>query len=324
MRFVLGRLAMFAVALILVSVLVFVALRILPGDMASVMAGTNASPARVAALRTRFGLDRPLAEQYVDWVGGLARGDIGASMLTGRSVASQIAIRARITIPLILLSMAVALAVGLPAGCAAVLARRGSVRSAIHMVAVVGGSVPALWAGLLLLLLFGRGTGILGVLPSQGFPDDGWASPGRALESLALPALTVGVIVGAQMMRYVRSALAEAVSDDSVAMAMACGMTRREAGVRVGLRLAMPQLVSVVGLTLASMVTGVMVVESLFALPGLGSGLLQDVGNRDLLVVQSELFLLAALFLAIGLVVDLLHSLLDPRLRRARPEEGRA
>lgn len=130
-----------------------------------------------------------------------------------------------------------------------------------------------------------------------------------------LPALSVGVIVGATIMRYTRSALDDLAGSGYIDMARSCGMTRTQAVLHVGLRLATPQLVSVIGLTFASMITGVMVIENLFALPGIGNGLVTDVGNRDLIAVQSELFLLAAFFLLIGLVVDLLHRVLDPRLK---------
>lgn len=317
MRFVARRLGLFVAALAGISVLVFAALRILPGDLASVMAGVDAPAERVARLRAELGLDRPLVAQYFDWVGGLLRGDFGVSQLTGRSISAQVGARAEITFPLIVLGLAVALAIGLPMGCAAVLARSERLRGALRVVAIVGGAVPALWGGLLLILLFGRGVGLMPLLPSQGFPLDGWNEPGKAVVSLVLPALAVGIIVGASIMRYTRAALGDLAASGHVDMAMACGMTRTQAVLRVGLRLATPQLVSVVGLTFASMITGVMVVENLFALPGIGQGLVTDLGNRDLIAVQSELFMLAAFFLLVGLLVDLAHRVLDPRLKAA-------
>lgn len=317
MRFVIHRLALFVVALFGLSIVIFAALRILPGDVASVMAGVNASPARVAQLREQLGLNRSLVAQYGDWMGALVRGDFGTSILTGRSVTALVASRAAITFPLIIVGLLIALAIGLPLGCAAVLARSARARALFHMMAIIGGAIPALWGGLLLILMFGRGVGLVGILPSQGFPLDGWAMPGRALLSLVLPALSVGIIVGASIMRYTRAALGGFADSGYVDMARSCGMTRTQAVLRVGLRLATPQLVSVIGLTFASMITGVMVIENLFALPGIGNGLVTDVGNRDLIAVQSELFLLAAFFLALGLVVDVLHRMLDPRLKNA-------
>lgn len=317
MRFLARRMLLFVAALAGLSLLVFAALRVLPGDLASVMAGVDAPPERVERLRNELGLNQPMAAQYFDWIGGLVRGDFGISQLTGRPIGQTVATRAQITFPLIGLGLAVALALGMPLGCAATLARSPRARSAFHILAIVGGAIPALWGGLLLILLFSRGVGLLGLLPSQGFPMDGWAEPATAFSSLILPALAVGIIVGASIMRYTRAALTDAMRGGHVDMAMACGMTRTQAVLRVGLRLATPQLVSVIGLTFASMITGVMVVENLFALPGIGGGLVIDLGNRDLIAVQGELFMLAAFFLFLGLVVDLLHRLLDPRLKAA-------
>ena len=320
-RFLVRRLALFALALVFISILVFAALRILPGDVASVMAGLNAPPERVETLRQQMGLDHSYPRQYLDWANGLIHGDLGRSLLTGRPVAAQVGERAQVTFPLILCGLVVALALGIPLGCASALARSPRMRSISHMVAIVGGAVPALWSGLLLIMLFSKGGGLVGLLPSQGFPIQGWGQPGRALESLILPALSTGIIVGAGIMRYTRSLLGDMLSSGYVDMGMACGMTRTQAALRIGLRVASPQLVSVVGLTMAEMITGVMVSENLFALPGLGSMLVTDVGNRDLPAVQSELFLLAVFFLFLGLLVDVAHRLIDPRLRGAVRQE---
>jgi peptide/nickel transport system permease protein len=314
MRFLLRRLALFAAALVVISVLVFVALRILPGDVASVMAGHDSPPERVAALRMQLGLDRPLTQQYVDWAVALLHGNFGVSMLTGRTISEQVGARALVTFPLIVMGLIVALLIGIPLGCASCLAKSERVRGLFHLVAIISGSIPALWGGLLLILLLGKGIGLVGLFPSQGFPQDGWTAFPQAVASLALPALAVGIIVGAGLMRYTRAALEELMTSSTIDMAMACGMTRTRAMLTVGLRLAMPQLVSVIGLTFAEMITGVMVIENLFDLPGLGEGLITDVGNRDLIAVQGELFMLAAFFLTIGLAVDLLHRALDPRL----------
>lgn len=317
MRFVGKRLALFAAALVGLSALVFMMLRVLPGDVAAVIAGTNATPERIASLRAELGLDKPLFAQYCDWMAGLLHGDLGVSVIGGKPVAQQVAVRAGVTFPLIVSSLLIALAIGLPLGCAAVLTRNPRLRGLFHGIAITAGAVPALWGGLLLILLFSRGTGLLGLFPAQGFPDDGWATPLRALVSLMLPALTTGITAGASIMRYTRAAVGDMASSQAVDMAMACGMTRTQAVLHVALRLATPQLVSVIGLTFAQMITGVMVVENLFALPGLGAMLVTDVGNRDLIAVQSELFLLAAFFLLLGLVVDVAHRMLDPRLKTA-------
>ena len=317
MRFLGKRLLLFVGALVGLSLLVFALLRILPGDVAAVVAGTNATAERLTSLRAQMGLDKSYAAQYGDWVLGLLHGDLGTSVVSGKAVSAQVSSRASVTFPLIVLSLLIALAIGLPLGCAAVLTRNVRLRGVFHAAAIVAGAIPALWGGLLLILLFSKGIGLMGLLPSQGFPDAGWAAPLSAMAALVLPALATGITAGASIMRYTRAAVGDMASSQAVAMAMACGMTRRQAVLRVALRLAIPQLVSVIGLTFAQMVTGVMVVENLFALPGLGSMLVTDVGNRDLTAVQSELFLLTAFFLLLGLAVDMAHHALDPRLKNA-------
>ena len=322
MRFLGKRLLLFVGALVGLSLLVFALLRILPGDVAAVVAGTNATAERLTSLRAQMGPDKSYAAQYGDWVLGLLHGDLGTSVVSGKAVSAQVSSRASVTFPLIVLSLLIALAIGLPLGCAAVLTRNVRLRGVFHAAAIVAGAIPALWGGLLLILLFSKGIGLMGLLPSQGFPDAGWAAPLSAMAALVLPALATGITAGASIMRYTRAAVGDMASSQAVAMAMACGMTRRQAVLRVALRLAIPQLVSVIGLTFAQMVTGVMVVENLFALPGLGSMLVTDVGNRDLTAVQSELFLLAAFFLFLGLLVDLLHRMLDPRLKNATIGSG--
>ena len=322
MRFLGKRLLLFVGALVGLSLLVFALLRILPGDVAAVVAGTNATAERLTSLRAQMGLDKSYAAQYGDWVLGLLHGDLGTSVVSGKAVSAQVSSRASVTFPLIVLSLLIALAIGLPLGCAAVLTRNVRLRGVFHAAAIVAGAIPALWGGLLLILLFSKGIGLMGLLPSQGFPDAGWAAPLSAMAALVLPALATGITAGASIMRYTRAAVGDMASSQAVAMAMACGMTRRQAVLRVALRLAIPQLVSVIGLTFAQMVTGVMVVENQFALPGLGSMLVTDVGNRDLTAVQSELFLLAAFFLFLGLLVDLLHRMLDPRLKNATIGSG--
>lgn len=315
-RTICQRLLLFIAALFCISAAVFLALRVLPGDVAQVMAGINSPHGKVEQLRAELGLNKPLFTQYADWLLGVIRGDFGVSVLTGRPVVSMILSRATITFPLIFLGLAIALAIGIPLGCFKVTHEGKLVQVVSRFTAISAGSVPALWGGMLLILLFGKGVGVLGLLPTQGFPTDGWSDFSEAFLSLLLPAITVGIIVGSSFMRYTSAVLENIANSEIAAEAMACGMTRKQVVWRVGLRLALPQLVSVIGLTFAHMVMGVMVIENLFSLPGMGMGLVRDVGLRDLIAVQGELFMLAALFLLIGFAVDIAHRLLDPRLAR--------
>ena len=315
-RTICQRLLLFIAALFCISAAVFLALRVLPGDVAQVMAGINSPHGKVEQLRAELGLNKPLFTQYADWLLGVLRGDFGVSVLTGRPVVSMILSRATITFPLIFLGLAIALAIGITLGCFKVTHEGKLVQVVSRFTAISAGSVPALWGGMLLILLFGKGVGVLGLLPTQGFPTDGWSDFSEAFLSLLLPAITVGIIVGSSFMRYTSAVLENIANSEIAAEAMACGMTRKQVVWRVGLRLALPQLVSVIGLTFAHMVMGVMVIENLFSLPGMGMGLVRDVGLRDLIAVQGELFMLAALFLLIGFAVDIAHRLLDPRLSR--------
>ncbi|MFW0902137.1 ABC transporter permease [Gardnerella sp. Marseille-QA0894] len=315
-RMICQRLLLFIAALFCISAAVFLALRVLPGDVAQVMAGLNSPHGKVEQLRAELGLNKPLFAQYADWLLGVMRGDFGVSVLTGRPVVSMILSRATITFPLIFLGLAIALAIGIPLGCFKVTHEGKLAQVVSRFTAISAGSVPALWGGMLLILLFGKGVGVVGLLPTQGFPTDGWSDFSEAFLSLLLPAITVGIIVGSSFMRYTAAILENIANSEIAAEAMACGMTRKQVVWRVGLRLALAQLVSVIGLTFAHMVMGVMVIENLFSLPGMGMGLVRDVGLRDLIAVQGELFMLAALFLLIGFAVDIAHRLLDPRLSR--------
>lgn len=318
LRTILSRIALFFVMLFIVSIVIFVALRVLPGDVAAMVAGTNTTPAKYQAIRAQLGLDKPLLQQYVEWTGQLLTGNLGVSTLTNQSIGARITHRALLTFPLIILSMIFALVFGITAAVYSLTTKRAWVRATLRTISLILGAVPALWAGLLLIMLFGRGNGLIGVLPTQGFPSNplaSWSDFITACASLILPAVSVGIITAAQIMRYTRSALIDVEKSDYMAWSMAAGMTRTQALRTTGLKLASPQILSVCGVTFASMITGVLTVESLFALPGLASLLLSDVSQRDLPAVQNELLLLAGFFLLVGFIIDAVQRTIDPRLR---------
>ncbi|WP_424447347.1 ABC transporter permease [Microbacterium arborescens] len=313
-RYALTRLALLLLGLVVASVLIFVTLRVLPGDVAQQIAGTNSTPEQVAALRERLGLDVPLPMQYLEWMSGLLCGDLGTSLVTGTPVAAELAAKAQVTVPLGLMSMVVALVIALPFGFVAAI-RRGRVDgTALSFGAQALAAVPVVWAGMMLVVVFAVW---LGWFPAQGFPRAGWSDPGRAFASLVLPAVTIGVVEGAMLMRFVRSATLSAMGQDFVRTAAAKGLTRRTALVRHGLPTVGLSIVSVLGLQVAGIVVGAVVIEQLFTLPGIGRMLVADVGLRDLPKVQGELLALTAVVLVVGFVVDLLHRGLDPRQREA-------
>lgn len=313
-RYALTRLALLLLGLVVASVLIFVTLRVLPGDVAQQIAGTTSTPEQVAALRERLGLDVPLPTQYLEWMAGLVRGDLGTSLVTGSPVAAELAAKAQVTVPLGLMSMLVALIIALPFGVVAAI-RRGRVDgTALSFGAQALAAVPVVWAGMMLVVVFAVW---LGWLPAQGFPRDGWRDPGRAFAALVLPAVTIGVVEGAMLMRFVRSATLSAMGQDFVRTAAAKGLTRRAALLRHGLPTVGLSIISVLGLQVAGIVVGAVVIEQLFTLPGIGRMLVADVGLRDLPKVQGELLALTAVVLVVGFIVDLVHRGLDPRQREA-------
>ncbi len=313
-RYALTRLALLLLGLVVASVLIFVTLRVLPGDVAQQIAGTTSTPEQVAALRERLGLNVPLPTQYLEWMAGLVRGDLGTSLVTGSPVAAELAAKAQVTVPLGLMSMLVALIIALPLGVVAAI-RRGRVDgTALSFGAQALAAVPVVWAGMMLVVVFAVW---LGWLPAQGFPRDGWRDPGRAFAALVLPAVTIGVVEGAMLMRFVRSATLSAMGQDFVRTAAAKGLTRRAALLRHGLPTVGLSIISVLGLQVAGIVVGAVVIEQLFTLPGIGRMLVADVGLRDLPKVQGELLALTAVVLVVGFIVDLVHRGLDPRQREA-------
>jgi peptide/nickel transport system permease protein len=313
-RYALIRLALLLVGLLTASALIFVTLRVLPGDIAQLIACTDSTPAQLAAISERLGLDQPLALQYGQWIGGILSGDLGTSLLTGTPVIDELAQKAQVTVPLGLMAMVIALVVALPFGVLAALRRGHADGTAMSIGAQALAAVPVVWAGMMLVVVFAVW---LGWLPAQGFPRSGWDEPARAMQSLLLPALTIGIVEGAMLMRFVRSATLQAVGQDYVRTAAAKGLTRNRALVRHGLPAVGLSIVTVLGLQVAGIIVGAVVIEELFTLPGIGRMLVADVGNRDLVKVQSELLVLTGMVLVIGFVVDLVHRAIDPRQREA-------
>jgi peptide/nickel transport system permease protein len=313
-RFVLSRFVLLLVGLVVASALIFGTLRLLTGDVAQVIAGTQGTPEQIAAITRSLGLDRPLIVQYGSWLVGLLHGDLGRSLVTGTPVASQLAEKLSVTLPLAGLSLVIGLVLGVPLGVVSALRRRRASGAVISVAAQGLAAVPAVWGGMILIAVFAVA---LKLLPTQGYPSDGWAEPGLALRSLLLPALTIGVIEGAVLLRFTRSATLGALDEDYVRTAAAKGLTRTQAVIRHGLPNVLLSVVSVLGVQIAALLVGAVLVEQLFALPGVGRMLVADVAVRDLTKVQGELLALTGLVLLTGFAVDLLHRAVDPRLRES-------
>ncbi|WP_345801981.1 ABC transporter permease [Microbacterium sp. AZCO] len=313
-RYTLTRLALLLLGLLVASVLIFLTLRVLPGDVAQLVAGTNSTPEQVAAIRERLGLGEPLVTQYLAWIGGVLRGDLGTSLLTGSSVVDELVEKAQVTVPLGIFALTIALVFSLPLGVVSAMRRARASGTALNVGSQALAAVPVVWAGMMLVVVFAVW---LGWLPAQGFPRSGWADPAAAIRSLVLPALTIGIVEGAMLLRFVRSATLQAVGQDYVRTAAAKGLTRNAALVRHGLPNVGLSVITVLGLQVAGIIVGAVVIEQLFTLPGIGRMLVADVSARDLPKVQGELLVLTGFVLIVGFVVDLAHRALDPRQREA-------
>lgn len=311
---VLTRAGTLVVSLVVASVVVFAFMAVLPGDPARVALGVNATEHAVAILRHQFGTDRSLPAQYASWIGGLLRGDLGTSYVSRAAIGPQVSDRFGVTAWLVLAGMVVAVVLALPAGLLSAALHRRASGLALSAVTQIGVAVPAFLAGILLIAVFAVK---LGWLPANGWipPDQ---NPADFLRHLVLPALALGVVQAAVLTRYVRSAVLEVMRQDYIRTARAKGLTPYRALVRHGLRNAAIPVVTVLGLQLATLLIGAVVIERVFVIPGLGSLLLDAVANRDLLTVQDVVMLLVLAVLIVNAIVDLLYPVLDPRLRDSR------
>jgi peptide/nickel transport system permease protein len=298
------------------SILVFAGVRALPGDPALALAGEDRSRAALEATREKYGLDKPVPIQYVDWVSHVVRGDFGSSSRTGLGVGSTIVDRLPVTIELSILSMLVAIAIGLPAGVMAAVKRGKAADYAGTAGALVGQSIPHFWLGLMLILIFAIG---LGVLPASGFvklTDD----PLDNLRHLVMPALVLGTGFAAVIFRQTRAAMLESLSADYVRTARAKGLSEREVVASHALRNSLLTVVTIVGLQLGILISSVVVTEQVFVLPGFGKLLIDSVFQRDYPVIEAVVLLTTFGYVVINLAVDFLYSVLNPRIRFAEAQ----
>jgi peptide/nickel transport system permease protein len=308
------RLGILLLSLWAASVLVFAVVNVLPGDPATVVLGTNATPESLRLLRQQMGLDQPGWERYLTWVLGILHGDFGSSLLSRSPVGPEILDKLSVSAPLAAIASVIALALALPLGVLAGVRHRRLSGSVISALSLGGIAIPSFWFGLLLVTLFAI---TLRLLPAGGFVP--WSDdPLAALRSLLLPALALGVVQAAVLTRYVRSAVIEVQREDFIRTARAKGLTRGQALRRHGLRNAAIPVVTVLGIQLTSLLVGAIVIENVFVLPGLGRLLLQSVGNRDLVLVQDLVVLLTGVVLVVNFLVDLSYRFIDPRIRASR------
>lgn len=309
-RFVLRRLAQSAVVLLGVTLVVFMLVQLVPGDPVRVALGTRFDQETYEALRERAGLDRPLPIQYLDYVGSALTGDLGVSFRSGQPVTQIVMERLPATAALAFFAVLFALLVAFPLGLLSAVKNGSPIDHATRVFSQFGVSVPDFWMGIMAIILF---SGVLGWLPPSGytpFSED----PVDWFQHLIMPSVTVGLVTAAILTRFIRSSVLEAMSQDYVRTAEGKGLMPRRVVTRHVLRNALIPVVTVAAVQVATLLGGVIVIEVLFAWPGIGRLTYDAVQARDYPVLQGAVLLVATLFLLINLLVDVLYAKLDPRI----------
>ena len=311
--YVARRVVVLLPTLFFVSVLIFSLQKLLPGDAAVALAGEENDPAAVAAIRARYHLDRPVVVQYGIWMARVLRGDLGESLRNRLPVAELLAAKLPVTVELAVCSMTVALVIGIPAGVLSA-ARRGSpVDVAANVVALSGLSVPHFWLGIMLILLFAVR---LGWLPASGYVPP-WEDFGRNLTTILLPSVVLGTGVAGVMMRHTRGAMLQVLDADYVRTARAKSVPERLVVLKHALRNALIPVITLGAIEFGRLLSGAVLTEQIFAIPGFGKMLVDGVLNRDYAVVQGVVLVSATLYVLLNLLADVLYFLANPRLRGA-------
>jgi peptide/nickel transport system permease protein len=311
--YVARRIGQALVALFGVSIVVFALIHLVPGDPIRAAMGTRFDPELYEQFMERAGLDQPIVVQYVDWLSRAVTGDLGVSFRSGRPVSAVLAERLPATALLAFGSLVLGLVIALPAGIISAVRQGKAADYLANGFAQFGVSVPDFWYGILLILVFAA---TLGWLPPGGYvplTED----PVQALRYLILPATTAGVVTGAILTRFVRSSVLESMNAEHVRLARAKGLPQRYVLRHHVLRNAWIPIVTVIGLQFGTLLGGIVIVEVVFSWPGLGRLALEAVERRDYPLLQGAVLLIAAIFLLINLLVDLLYSRLDPRIGRS-------
>ena len=315
--FLLKRLATLLATLAVASVVVFAVLEVLPGNAAQVILGDTATAESLAALNAKLGLDQPAATRYANWVGGLLRGDTARSISYDTPTAELIRERLRVTLPLALMAMTltVVLALGLGVYAASRHNRLGDV--GVMAASQLGIAIPNFWFAILLIMLFAVQLQWVSAGGFPGWTEDDGGGLWQGLQALILPAIALALVQAAILARVTRSAVIDVMREDFVRTARAKGLSKRQALWRHVLRNAMIPVLTVAGLQFANLITGTIVVENVFVLPGIGRLVFQAISNRDLIVVRDVVMLLAAVVVLVNFIVDVLYAVIDPRLRTA-------
>ena len=296
-----------------VSIVVFLMLRLIPGDVVDVILGTEgaASPERLAQLRRTFGLDRPYYVQYLDWAGSIVTGDLGRSIRTSRPILPDILARLPVTLQVTSLAMLISLILAIPLGVLSSVARYSRADTAVRVIGLLGLSIPNFWLATMMVLFVS--TYMRGVMPTSGYVYPTQDLLG-SFRSVLLPALALGVANMAILMRMTRSSMLEVLRQEYVTTARAKGLKERIVVYRHALRNALIPVVTVAGVQVGYLLGGAIIVEQIFALPGVGTLILNGISQRDYPVVQAGVLFIASSFVLVNLAVDILYAYLDPKI----------
>jgi peptide/nickel transport system permease protein len=311
-RYVANRLLMLIPTLFVVSIVVFGLQKLLPGDVAIALAGEDKDPTVIAEIRAHYHLDRPMLTQYAYWLDDVLHGDLGRSMRNQVSVLELIRTKLPATMMLSAIAMAWALAIGVPTGILSALRKGSWLDYLSNVVGLAGLSVPPFWLGLMLILLISVD---LGWLPASGYVSP-FENLGECIRSLLMPSFVLGANVAGVIMRHTRSAMLTAMSADYIRTARAKGLTRRVIIVRHGFRNALVPLITVSALQLGALLSGAVLTEQVFTIPGFGRLIVDSVYNRDYSVVQGVVLTTATIYMLLNLLADLAYAVADPRVRR--------
>ncbi|RMF36838.1 MAG: ABC transporter permease [Alphaproteobacteria bacterium] len=311
LRYLTARFASLAVSLIVASLVIFLALEVVPGDPASFMLGLEASPETVANLRHELGLDAPAVTRYFSWMAGLAAGDFGISYTYRVPVVELILDRIWVSLPLALYALALSTLIALPVGILAATHRGGIADITVMGATQFGIAVPNFWFGMLLVALFAL---TLRLFSAGGFP--GWSDPAAALKALTLPAIALALPQASILSRVMRSSLLDTLDEDYIRTARAKGLNRRQVLWRHAVRNALIPVLTILGLQFSFLISGAIIIENVFYLPGMGRLIFQSIAARDLIVVKNASLLLVMTITVVTFLVDIAYAAVDPRLRK--------
>jgi len=311
LEFLIRRVATSVVTLFVISLIVFTGVRMIPGDPARVMGGTDADAAGLAEIRQKYGLDDPIPLQYLRWIGLALRGDLGESIRTRESVVWTVGRKLPITLELACLSLVVAVAIAIPAGVFSAVRRNTAWDFLVNALSLCGLSVPSFWLGIMLILLLSVR---LHWLPASGFVPP-WESPLANLERMIMPAFVLGAGLAAVLMRQTRNSMIEILGADYIRTAWSKGLAGRAVIFRHAFRNGLIPVVTILGLQTGALMGGAVVTEQIFVVPGFGRLIVEAVFTRDYPLVQGVVLVTASTYVLVNLLVDLSYSVLNPRIR---------